>query len=215
MEVEYETRDKRRAVLNWDGFLGDRSGALERVGQQLGLAWPGWGATALAEIDEFVTADLRHHTMSEEDLRLHPAVNELVREAYAAFLDLVDDPSSRVVQHELDNIRARFDDAAEVFDGALSEANEEGRRLRAHALAERQEISSRLEETRDELARAGAARESMTSELAAARDQLAALSAARDRLATEFAAENSARRTLANRLDNAIERIAGLEELVD
>src|SRR5271165_4690621 len=50
LDAEAETRNMRRAVLNWNDFLGDRRGALERLGVQLDLAWPRWSDTALAEI---------------------------------------------------------------------------------------------------------------------------------------------------------------------
>ena len=54
-----------RAVLDWPEFLGDRRKALRRVSEQLGLIWPHWHERALAEVDEFVSADLRRHRASE------------------------------------------------------------------------------------------------------------------------------------------------------
>ena len=95
LDAEAETRNMRRAVLNWNDFLGDRRGALERLGVQLDLAWPRWSDTALAEIDEFVSADLKHQSASEEDLRVHPAVSDLVRDTNAAMIELAEDPSNR------------------------------------------------------------------------------------------------------------------------
>ena len=92
LDAEAETRGMARAVLDWPQFLGDRRKALTRVSEQWGLIWPYWYEDALAEVDEFVSADLRRQRASEADLRAHPAVNDLVRRTYAAMIDLVHRP---------------------------------------------------------------------------------------------------------------------------
>ena len=212
MDAEYQTRECPRAVLNWDDFLYDRRGALERISKQLDLSWPRWNDDALAEIDTFVTTDLRHQSISEEELRLHPAVSDVVRDAYAAFADLIEDPVSRRAQARLDDIRARFDDASAIFDSALFEAKEEARRLRSEALAEREDLASRLEAAQHAFVGAAAEREGLRGELALARDELAALAAAGDRLSAQFAAESDARAALENRLHEADGRLRRAEE---
>ena len=68
VEAEFHTRGCPRAVLSWDDFLDDRRGALERISKQLHLSWPRWNDEALAEIDAFVTTDLRHQSISVEEL---------------------------------------------------------------------------------------------------------------------------------------------------
>ena len=188
LDAEGETRNTPRAILDWDEFLVDRRGSLERIGRQLDLAWPRWSEDALAEIDEFVSVDLHHQTAREEDSRLNPAVSDLVREAYAALLRLADDPASRAVQFTLDDINARFDEAAAIFDQPLLDLEEEQRRLCSRASAERQEFAGRLAAAQQELAQARAERDSLTNELAAARDQLSQVAAARDGLTNELAA---------------------------
>ena len=115
LDAEAETRNMRRAVLNWNDFLADRRGALERLGVQLDLAWPRWSVTALAEIDEFVSADLKHQSASEEDLRVHPAVSDLVRDTNAAMIELAEDPSNARTWRKLDDARTRFEDAVAIF----------------------------------------------------------------------------------------------------
>jgi hypothetical protein len=116
LEAEVETRGMARAVLSWPHFLDDRRGALARVGKQLGLTWPGWCESALEEIDEFVTADLRHQKAEDDDLHQHPAISDLVRETYEAMLELVQDPANGCVLRGIDDLRARFESAAAVFD---------------------------------------------------------------------------------------------------
>jgi len=212
LDAELETRSKPRAFMEWNAFLLDPRGALERVGKQLELEWPRWGDEALAEVDEFVTPDQRHQSVSEADLEVHPAVTAVVREAYAALIDLIDDPASEVVQTRLDRVRERFEEAAAIFDGPLFDVNEEGRRWQWRTLEERQEFARRLEAVQTELVHVLAARDDLQGELSLVRDQAASLSAARDQAAAEAAAQSKARQALEVGLSEATERIERLEQ---
>jgi hypothetical protein len=146
LDAEAETRNMRRAVLNWSDFLADRCGALERIGVQLGLAWPRWSDGALAEIDEFISADLKHESASEEDLKVHSAVSDLVRDTNAVMIELVKDPSNGRIWSKVGDARARFEDAAAIFGQAMFETEEESRSLQWLAKCERQEHDAQLSE---------------------------------------------------------------------
>ena len=110
--------------------------ALARASEQFGLIWPYWCESALDDIDQFVSADLRHQRASEADLRTHPAVNDLVRETYAAMIDLVQDPGDSCFLRRLDDLRAGFKRASAIFDYPMCELNEEVRRTRSRAAAD-------------------------------------------------------------------------------
>ena len=60
LDAEVETRGMARAVLDWPQFLGSRREALEQANEQLGVVWPYRSESALADIDQFVSTDLRH-----------------------------------------------------------------------------------------------------------------------------------------------------------
>jgi hypothetical protein len=107
LDAKAGTRGTRRAVVDWNDFLSDPRRTLERVGAQLGVVWPQWSNDALAEIDEFVSADMRRQLASDADLQVHPAVNHLVRETYAAGRELVENPASETVGRTLADIRER------------------------------------------------------------------------------------------------------------
>jgi hypothetical protein len=124
LDAEAETRGMARAVLDWQSFLGDSRGELARVGEQLRPAWPRWDETALAEIDEFVSADFRHHRASGDDLRAHPAICDLTRETYAAMIELVEDPGNGRVLRLLDDLRLRLEVVSLTFDHAMRELEE-------------------------------------------------------------------------------------------
>ena len=136
LDAELETRGMARAVLDWPQFLGDRRRALTRVSEQWGLMWPYLYEDVLAEVDEFVSADLRHQRASEADLQTHPAVNDLVRRTYTAMIDLVRDSGDSCVLKKLDDLRAGFETASAIFDLPMRESAEEVHRVRSKAAAE-------------------------------------------------------------------------------
>jgi hypothetical protein len=133
LDAEAETRGMARAVLDWPQFLGGGREALSRASEQLGLIWPYWNESALADIDQFVSADLRHQRASEADLRAHPAVSDLVHETYAAMIDLVRDSGDACVLRRLDDLRADFERASAIFDDPMHELNQEVRRVQSQA----------------------------------------------------------------------------------
>ena len=154
LDAEAGTRGMRRAIVDWNDFLSDPRLTLGRVGEQLGVVWPRWSDGVLAEIDEFVSADMRRQRASDSDLQVHPAVNDLVREAYAAVRELVESPASEKVGRTLADIRERFDGAAAIFGYAMAEL-EKGSRARAarNSRARLARRRARLADARTEFAR--------------------------------------------------------------
>jgi hypothetical protein len=216
LDAEAQTREMRRAVLDWNDFLGNRRGALERASEQLGLTWPCWSDSAFAEIDEFVSAGLRRQRASKDDLRAHPAVSDLVRETNAAMIRLVEDPTSSRVKSILDDARARFDDAAAIFEYAMFETQEEGRRLQSQGLRERDEHATQLAAARDQHAsQLAAARDQYANQLAAVRNDFKIqLAATRDEFASQLSSAKSEAQHLADRVDEANRKLARTEDIV-
>jgi hypothetical protein len=141
LEAEVESRELPRVVLNWEDFLADPRRSLGRIGGSLDLSWPRWCGRAFAEIDAYVSGDLRHHRASTAQLRAHPAMNDLVCETYGAMLELVRSANNRRARRRLDNLRARFEDSAGIFDNVVRELQDEVRQLRSIAAPERFELS--------------------------------------------------------------------------
>jgi hypothetical protein len=136
LDAEAETRGMARAVLDWSQLLRSGRTALAQANEQLGVIWPYWSESALADIEQFVSTDLRHQKASEEDLGTHPAINDLVRRTYAAMMDLVRDPGDSRTLRTLDDLRAGFETASAIFDCPMREARDEVRRVRSQAAAE-------------------------------------------------------------------------------
>ena len=153
LDAEAETRGALRAVVDWNDFLGDPRRTLERVGEQLGVIWPRWSDAALAEIDEFVSSDMRRQRASDSDLQVHPAVNHLVREAYAVVRELVEDPESKKLERALADIRQRFDGAAAIFGHVMIELEKGVRGPQSVAVVLRNEYTTQLTAAQEEFAR--------------------------------------------------------------
>jgi hypothetical protein len=199
LDAEAGTRGTHRAVVDWNDFLSDPRRTLERVGAQLGVVWPQWSDGALAEIDEFVSADMRRQRATDADLQVHPAVNHLVREAYAAVRELVENPASEKVGRTLADIRERFDSATAVFGHAMFELEEGTRRAQSLAVSLRGEYATQLTSAREEFARQVSEASRQVSE---ASSQLAD---ARTEFANELA---EARREFGTRVGEAREEFA-------
>jgi hypothetical protein len=136
LDAEAETRGMARAFLDWPQFLGNGRNVLAQASEQLGVIWPYWCESALAEIDQFVSTELRRQRTSEADMQTHPAVTDLVRRTYAAMIELVHDSASSGVLRKLDDLRAGFEIASTLFDLPMREATDEVRRVRSQAAAE-------------------------------------------------------------------------------
>jgi hypothetical protein len=185
LDAEAETRSMARAVLDWSRFLDHKRQALERVTEQLKLTWPNGGESAFADIDEFVTPDLRHHTATEADLRAHPAISDLSRETYSAMLELVEDPRNKRVLRKLDDLRARFDSASAIFGQATQELEDDLRDTRSR-VAERDALAAQLVAERDALAaQLVAGRDALTAQLVVERGAVTRLGEERDALSAE------------------------------
>jgi hypothetical protein len=136
LDAELESRGMVRAFLDWPQFLENGRHALTQASEQLGVTWPYWCESALADIDQFVSTDLRRQRTSEAEMQMHPAVSDLVRRTYAAMIELVHDSASGGALSKLDDLRAGFEIASTLFDLPMREATDEIHRVRSQAASE-------------------------------------------------------------------------------
>ena len=217
LDAEAETRAVPRAVLDWSQFLGDKREALARLTKQLGLAWPNGRERALADIEELVLPDLRHHKATEADLGAHPAISDLVRETYSTMLELIEDPRNNSVFARLDELRARFESAAAIFGQATRELEDDLRNARSRA-AEQDALVARYTAERNTLTAQLAVERGEAAHLSGQRDVLAAerdaLSAERNNFALQLSVARSESDVVAQRILEANEQIARAEATI-
>ena len=121
LDAEMATFELPRSVIDWGTFIVDWRLVMARAGEQIGIAWPRVSDKAAAEIDQFLSLDLRHHISDPAELAVHPNVNEWVQESYRALLALTTDPRSNSARQTLHDIRFEFDKASKMFGGAVAE----------------------------------------------------------------------------------------------
>ena len=134
--AERETRGRRRTFLHYDEVTGDWRALARRVGAELGLAWPRDPEAAAAEIDAFLSGDLRHHRVAprwpkgEAERfpwvpRLHALLEQLARQGDTAEPhDALD-----VVHRDVEAAAALFEPALTGEREALDEAQRRTKEL--------------------------------------------------------------------------------------
>jgi hypothetical protein len=168
LDAEAGTRGWPRAVVSYETLLEDWRSTARAVAERLGADFRRSADDAAPEIEAFLTAELRHHSYSREDLASRADIAHLVRDAYEALLCLERDPDDGAALSRLDQIRAEFNAGCEVFGGALF--GELGA-LEARFATAWRDLSAAAEHARTQL-------REREAELANARAELASLRAA-------------------------------------
>jgi len=192
LDAEHGTRDISRAIVNWPNLLRDWRIEARRMEERLGTTWPRWSDQAAVDIDDFLSADLHHQKVPDEQLQLHPAIHAWVSQAYEALLALAADPQSNWARATLDDIRLRLGEAGALMgepfaalehsEKRLTEAlNDLGRRHDALA-AEQARAAADLTRARQELQDTTGERDSLAEQLRLAQEESESL---RQRMAAE------------------------------
>ena len=206
LEAEAATRELPRVVLDWTTFLRNRRGTLASLSARLELDWPRWSEEGLEAVDAFVSDDLRHCEADATELGTHPAVSALAREVYDEMLKLARDPDIRTPLSRLDDLRARFESSAALFDRAMGDLEHEVRDLRQRQIDEESDFARQLAAAQAAFEAAERARAAADDRLAAAQADLAARLDAAERERAEAAAATDDRLAAAQRAFEAAER---------
>ncbi|MET0257384.1 MAG: hypothetical protein ABW179_02290, partial [Methylobacterium sp.] len=143
---EAATRDLRRTVLLYDDLLADWRGTADRIAAELGLVWPKERARVEAEVDAFLTPDLRHHA-GRAAIGEGTPLDALTGRAWEALTALAaapdGSPEAASAREALDGVRADLAAAAAVLSpyvawefSALGAAKGEAERLGAQVVAQ-------------------------------------------------------------------------------
>ena len=149
LDAEADSRGLPRAHVRYDDLLADGPAALDRICRDLGLSLPGRdGPAAEADIDAFLSADLRHHRSGDDGLLADAGISAWVRDSFRILAQWTRGEAHRADAGELDRIRAALDAAAPAFGRALAAGQEAGRECRVLA-RELINVSDTLETTRE------------------------------------------------------------------
>jgi hypothetical protein len=205
LDAELASRATRHAIVDWAAFCRDWRRAMAQAAEQIGAGWPAPSEAAAADIDEYLTPELRHHRSDTAELAADREVNDWVMNSYDAMLRLAEDPSDGAARQTLDQVRAEFDKASLMFGRHIDDYDA---RI-ASALAERDLLQSQLADQRARAEAAAAAREEGAAALAQMAARAEAAEAERDRnaaamshLAVRAEIAEEARRALTLRLQH-------------
>lgn len=190
LEAEASSRHLPRAVFQWPDFLTDWRSTMAQAAEQTGLIWPNLSESSIAEIDRFISSELRHEVAEAEDTLVHPEINEWVRAAYGAMIALAKDSTSRSERQTLDDVRADFGRASKIFGRLFVDVEENVARTLAQAVEARTEGDKFRQQAVSESVRADALcaeRDLAVAERDALAEQLKTVYAERDRLAADAA----------------------------
>src|SRR5262245_27314471 len=112
LDAERETRGLPRSVIRFRDLLHDRRRVLAAMRRRLAIKWPRPIATALSEIDEFLSVAERHHSVDDRSLDLRQDVPVEVRRAYRALGVIARNGDDAEAQAELDQIDSDLERAA-------------------------------------------------------------------------------------------------------
>ncbi len=105
LDAEIATRERRRAILSYDGLLTDWKGELQRVIGGTGCVLPNPAETVVEDVERFLNSEQRHHWLSAKDITCDAAMCTLIAEVYDALQTLREDPASHAALRTFDRAR--------------------------------------------------------------------------------------------------------------
>ena len=170
---ERATRGLPRAITAYESLLEDWQNVVATVASKLGLSWPRRGAMVEIEIEQFLSTQLRHHTITPARLTGKPEVVDWVKEAYATLTSMAEKSEHQASMARLDQICGAFEKASAAFGVPLAMAETELALIRNSSeelKRERGQLAAALEEEKAAAARNNAQAALQGQELEALRN---------------------------------------------
>ncbi len=113
LAAERHTRGYPRSFIAYHRLLNDWRGVLNTIGRDIGVSWPDQSYTSDAGIEEFLSADLRHHSMETGELYARGNVAEWVKTAFSWAMRAAEGLPAE--PDDLDKVRGELTVAERVF----------------------------------------------------------------------------------------------------
>ena len=155
LSSEAASRGVGRAYLRYEKLVSRPHAVVDRLCDVLGVVLPRRMSDVDAEIDEFLSPELRHHRSEDIDVFENPRNSHWIQSSFEIFDRWANGKEEKSDTARLNRIKARFDEAMQTFDPAIAIGLKTTRELSAAQveLVERDEqVAARDEQvaTRDE-----------------------------------------------------------------
>lgn len=121
LDAERASRGRPRLVIAWEDFMGDWQKAVRRFSDELGGDFRLSGEQ-VADVDAYLSHDLRHEVSSHQALSEGPDAHAWVRDTYDCLCELVASADNVSVRRRLDRLRSEFNAASAIFGRAVEPA---------------------------------------------------------------------------------------------
>jgi glycosyltransferase involved in cell wall biosynthesis len=160
LAAERASRGRPRSFVLYDELLGDWRTAAAKISEDLRLLWRRSIALAEADIDGFISGDLRHHQARNPNLLTGNVLDVLAARSWNALCQLAGDPDDVEASANLDAVFASLTAAEAIYGGYVS-ASQKQLFERLDRIGELERHAAHMEHV---LERANAEHESITSE---------------------------------------------------
>ena len=119
LDAEFETRNCKRALVTYSGFMHDWTKITKEIEGKLDIVLREPTPELQAEARAFIDDELRHHVADEETIALEHKENPLVLRTHHALKKLVEQSYDSKAMDALDKVRSLFDAETSAFDAGL------------------------------------------------------------------------------------------------
>jgi len=117
----------------------------------MGISWPERADGSDADIDNFLTPELRRERVSHKEFINHAEVTPLVRESYDILTRMTANGEDKKSLKRLDVIRDRFNEAYEIFGPVMAAEELVSEQVQAALISERATLTAACDKLSNEL----------------------------------------------------------------
>ena len=111
LDGEIASRNMKRCYVRYDDLLEDWRAVADKLGDEIGVAWPRRLREVETEIEAFLSPAHRHHVEKDEDVFRNPDLSQWIMSSFDIFSRWARGKSRKSDTADLDGIRAAFDEA--------------------------------------------------------------------------------------------------------
>ena len=122
LDAEFGSRGFDRALFRYNDLLADWRLQARRIGEELDIKWSRMSAVVETEIDEFLSADLRHEYL-DDAVPGTSAISSWASETYQALRQLAEGGDSDAAYARLDTVRNELNLTSAIYAPVLHEVH--------------------------------------------------------------------------------------------